>query len=378
MTRRSGLTLVEVLVAIFVMGIGMIALLTLFPIGILQMAQAIRQDRCLRAAQAADTIMKLPLGSDAVVNPALGNPTSIPFDAVMWTNAAAAPTLYGLDASYFTRYPPALGGKVMPAADPYGPSYAVMVDPHGVLATGGLGANVRPWVAGTPPVKGGQTTGALLRRPVSFTSLPLVPPANQFRAIKQWFSLPDDVIFDNDPITVPATTFPGTPKLVSPTGMMRDTPFSWAYVLQRPRAGDSSVVNCTIVVFENRPLLLAGVNNKLQLPEFVFSGVKFDTTTNTITITTAVGVEPPVRPGDWLYDATIILPNAAKKILFPEVVSAFYRVVAVDEVAPNTYRYEVQQPIKTMVNDPQRLLPGTVIVMEGIAEVFDRGPVRVP
>lgn len=394
MSRRSGLTLVEVLVAIFVMGIGMIALLTLFPIGVLQMAQAIRQDRCLRAAHAADTVSTLPLGLDAT-----GAPTSIRYDAVMMNNAAlvgAAAPLYGMDASFFSSYrikAPVGGPLVMPEANPYGPSYAVMVDPHGFLATQGLALNVRPWVGGVGPVNGSPTgtTGGLLRRPVSFTTAPRVPLAlNQITAIKQSFSYPDDIVFNNDPFTGALPTGappPGTPTIASnvtnPYTMMRDTPFSWTYVLQRPRAGDSSIVNCTIVIFENRPLLLTGLANKAQLQEFVYTGVAFNTTANTITITTPA--QPPVRPGDWLYDATIILPNPVQNILFPEIVSAFYRVVAVDEIAVNTYRYELQQPIKLMVNDPgfkltprQRTLPGTVIVMEGISEVFERGPARVP
>jgi hypothetical protein len=349
------------------------------------MAQAIRQDRCLRAAQTADTIMKLPLGVDATKTPAVA--TSIPFDSVMWNNptlvGAQAP-LYGMDASFFTSYRiklPVGGPLVMPEADPYGPSYAVMVDPAGFFATQGLAAKVRPWVGGTPPVDAGTTTGGLLRRTVSFAGTTL--------GIKTWFSFPDDVIFNNDPFTTvlgKGVPPPGTPTIannaINPPTMMRDTPFSWAYVLQRPRTGDSSVVNCTIVVFENRPLLLAGLANKAQLPEFVFTGVAFDTTTNTITITSPV--QPQVRPGDWLYDATIILPKGNAQP-FPEIVSAFYRVVAVDEVVAGTYRFEVQQPIKVMVNDPgyaltprQRTLTGTIIVMEGVSEVFDRGPTRVP
>ena len=45
MQRRSGITLVEVLVAILIMGVGMIALLTLFPLGALNIAQALKDDR---------------------------------------------------------------------------------------------------------------------------------------------------------------------------------------------------------------------------------------------------------------------------------------------------------------------------------------------
>lgn len=42
---QAGVTLVELLVAIIVMGVGMLALLTLFPLGALEMAQAIKDDR---------------------------------------------------------------------------------------------------------------------------------------------------------------------------------------------------------------------------------------------------------------------------------------------------------------------------------------------
>ena len=42
---RPGLSLLEVLTAIFIMGIGMLALMTLFPAGALSMARAIREDR---------------------------------------------------------------------------------------------------------------------------------------------------------------------------------------------------------------------------------------------------------------------------------------------------------------------------------------------
>src|SRR6516165_3206055 len=48
--ERGGATLVEVLVAIFIMAIGLVTLLTLFPLGALSMAQAIQDDRAATAA----------------------------------------------------------------------------------------------------------------------------------------------------------------------------------------------------------------------------------------------------------------------------------------------------------------------------------------
>jgi prepilin-type N-terminal cleavage/methylation domain-containing protein len=49
----SGVTLIEVLTAIFVMGIGLMALVTLFPLGALTMAQAIKDDRAAAIADQA-------------------------------------------------------------------------------------------------------------------------------------------------------------------------------------------------------------------------------------------------------------------------------------------------------------------------------------
>src|SRR5438309_12071729 len=53
MNRRSGTTLTEVLMAIFIMGIGLMALLTLFPMGAIQMAQALKDQRAAEEAASA-------------------------------------------------------------------------------------------------------------------------------------------------------------------------------------------------------------------------------------------------------------------------------------------------------------------------------------
>ncbi|MBI4524708.1 MAG: prepilin-type N-terminal cleavage/methylation domain-containing protein [Deltaproteobacteria bacterium] len=60
--RQAGITLVEVLVAILITGIGLLALLALFPLGALEMAQAIKDDRT--AAVAADAVTLSKAGED--------------------------------------------------------------------------------------------------------------------------------------------------------------------------------------------------------------------------------------------------------------------------------------------------------------------------
>jgi prepilin-type N-terminal cleavage/methylation domain-containing protein len=51
---RRGVTLLEVLVAIYIAGIGLLALLVLFPLGMLSMAQAVQDDRV--ATLAAESV----------------------------------------------------------------------------------------------------------------------------------------------------------------------------------------------------------------------------------------------------------------------------------------------------------------------------------
>jgi Prokaryotic N-terminal methylation motif len=50
---QAGATLAEVLVAILIMGVGLLALLTLFPLGALNMAQEIKDDRTAAVAESA-------------------------------------------------------------------------------------------------------------------------------------------------------------------------------------------------------------------------------------------------------------------------------------------------------------------------------------
>src|SRR5436305_5645794 len=59
MRTRKGATLVEVLVAIFIMGIGLLSLLVLFPLGALTMAEAIQNDRAAHLAANAASVARL-------------------------------------------------------------------------------------------------------------------------------------------------------------------------------------------------------------------------------------------------------------------------------------------------------------------------------
>src|SRR5262245_14192383 len=61
MPHRSGATLMEVLVAIFVTSIGLLGLLALFPLGVLNMARAVQDERAAQACRNAAAIASMPV-----------------------------------------------------------------------------------------------------------------------------------------------------------------------------------------------------------------------------------------------------------------------------------------------------------------------------
>lgn len=355
MTRRPAVTLIEVLVAIFIMGLGLMALLTLFPIGVLSMAMAIQEERCAECAVIAHTnAIARDTGSDTLVvkdQAATGgiDPSTVN-DA--YVNPLPAQVPPGLD-------------PVLPDAKPYAPSYPLLIDPVGYMAS----AQTQNWV-------GGQK-GYLARRRVSY--------ATTTQAVAAAFTLWDDLGFDGN-----------NPGAVSKVGgnVVRNSRYSWAYLCQRPYSADKSVVNCSVVVFNERPLALT---SGLTLSEPIYASNSnsasawFDTTNSVITIDTTNNVPPPVRPGGWLLDVTQDTHGtAASNVPWPH--GFFYRVVSAtdfEQVVNATLRtymqYEVATPLRgwdkttatvQTVGTETFGYPGTVIVLEGVAEVFEKGPCR--
>src|SRR3954451_15796144 len=87
MTHRPGISLVEVLVAILITSIGLLSLLVLFPLGALEMVQAIQSDRAGHIKRSAGAIANTwdirnirggnPLVTNAMLDPNnTGNPAT--------------------------------------------------------------------------------------------------------------------------------------------------------------------------------------------------------------------------------------------------------------------------------------------------------------
>ena len=146
------MTLVEVLVSIFVMGIGLIALLTLFPIGMLRMARAIHDERSAQCAQNAYANAVLyNLGQDLDVNTDPNGRFNIP---------PLPRRPYDVFNNAMPRQNAPPFAAVLLNADPISESYPIFVDPIGWTNIGAI--IPQEWVGGTPP-----TTNALPRTAVS-------------------------------------------------------------------------------------------------------------------------------------------------------------------------------------------------------------------
>jgi prepilin-type N-terminal cleavage/methylation domain-containing protein len=328
---RPGLTLMEVLVAIFIMAIGMLALLTLFPLGALRMEQAIRDDKCAQAGMQAIELAKiLDLTSDPAVRAAM-------------TDANAK------DA----------GGNPLPAgmiSTTPGPSKAVVVDP----------------IAYAPAPNNYVDAGT--------KNLARVP-SNYANNYYDDFTLTDDLVFQLGT---------GTPRQFGTT-IGREPRFSWSYVLQQPQVQNPGVTNCSICIYNRRPLVAPF--------EFTLPSATLDLANSTITYDSSAQPKQ-ILPGQWVLDATLsqgtskIPLNTSGGLGKVSPLANFYRIVNVRQGAMATQTVlDLQTPFRgyysTTTNDPD---PSTVypppgvtlnpvsapvlIIQDSLVEVIDVGPIR--
>ncbi len=106
MICRPAVTLMEVLITMFIMAIGMLALLALFPVGAVSMAQALKDDRCASSANMAEQVaIAMNVRHDPNVEAALANgPVYVDpyFAAVFPQLGTAAPFITRTGVSYAT------------------------------------------------------------------------------------------------------------------------------------------------------------------------------------------------------------------------------------------------------------------------------------
>lgn len=341
-TRRPGMSMAEVLVALFVMALGAIAILTMFPVGMFQMGQALKDDRTSQAAAAADGYMRHYWRTEVVEKgggtepfvAALDNPDARP-DSL---NAAPNPTK----------------GTQSVAGLPT-TSYPVFVDPMGYVA---------PW--------GSQNTTAHQ----FWVGNQLIPRRSLNQVMAQGGNYPQRVCSLLDGFSYGTDGQPA-----NTTGVIeRELRYNWLWVIQRPNNADKYTANMTVVVFDKRAFQFAPAN-----AEQVFAGsptptpigvpnpqVVFVVGATSIQVPTALRV-PAVQKGGWVMDGTV--SGITRHALF-------YRVVSVTDNPGNpalgiqpTTDLELQTPIRRADGKSGPGIDaysGTLIVPAGVSEVFER------
>ena len=338
MTRRPAITLIEALMAIFVMAIGLLALLTLFPLGAVQMAHVLKDDRTAQTASNAAALFKaFDLANDPNVN----------------------------TANFENSWP----GVLPNLATGHTPTYPVFVDAVGVSNMAG----VSPTIAGLP-------LGIKRVTPVATCPMTQNP--------QRWCYLLDDMTYADNGVP-----YPGNPAAAPPNGLnpiQRTGRYSLAYMVRRqvamnpaptlvPRTPPFPQIDLTVVVYSGRT---AGLDANLNpLGETPYPNTTW-VSSNLVSIDWTNLTKPALRRGSWVLDARMIEQNPATGALVRPVQPQgyFYRVVSVNEVSATVMEVELQTALGAAIRGPTGLIAGTgqfyvgpLVVMDAVSEVFEKG-----
>ncbi len=315
--RRPGLTLTEVLVAMFVMALGLMALATLFPLGALQVGQALKDDRTAQTAMLADGWLRVYWRDAAAAYTT--NPSALPAEnalaglddpnvltvtypggnltytaptagaavallpaggALNTTGSTMTPTpgfvtnpydtsLVGVQATSSSGDPSRTvrpnGRSLTPT-----PSYPVLVDPLGWLSRSGTAAVgfERHWVglAGAPstPINKGAVYG------IAPGATPLLLPRRNTAVTGSLTSayaacaLTDDLTYQPNGGSGQTTTDPST-GAATPQPLGRQGRYTWAALIQRPDNSLAHKASLKVLVFDGRPVGFAAAGDEVVL-----------------------------------------------------------------------------------------------------------------
>lgn len=311
---RRGISLTEVLVALFIMALGVIAILTMFPMGLITMGQALKDDRATQCAYQAEAYMRWYWRDQVLSKP---TPTEPFYDAM---NSP---------------------GGTLPAILPSDPeaSYPVLVDPMGVVMGNG------DWIG----TGSGQPT-AIRRHSLSLITTQ--PPASHAPISLRTCSLMDTMGFSES--GQPAT---------DPTGTTidRTLPYNFAWLLQRETNREQSTAKMTVLVYDKRVHLF-----QPSAKETVFTPTVANVGQTSLTFPDTFNAPK----GGWLLDASSTAPGGSAGVRNAN----FYRVVSVTpDTANGTVNVELQTPLKDHSGNAAGFTAADwrFVVMDGLYEVFE-------
>ncbi len=386
-SRRAGFSLTEALIAIFCVAIGLMGILVLFPIGALQMAQSIKDDRSAQANHHGSTRMR-QFWRDEVFKPPVPRYSPFTFqyrdpyvDAMLdvnapYTNPPYAPTYVtaGNTANASIVQSSIYQGNLAPL--PYylsTPSYPVFLDPVGWQnPVNALGAQ-KFWVGGF--------LNSIPRRSLMGVQAGVTSPG--FISLQGLCVQTDDQAFGRDgtPDTLDNQRdtsnslggfVPLTTSFNASYNVQYDGRYNWAFLLRRPKCINWDQADLSVVVYSGRSL--DGLSN-----ENGYAGSTF-TQGSTEVVMPYPGSRPNIRRGSWILDGTMLnpykpnpsyAPSPPYAAGAPEPHGYFYRVVNVNDDNPGVLILEIQNPAQasTVTNGAPY---GVAITMEHVVEVFER------
>jgi prepilin-type N-terminal cleavage/methylation domain-containing protein len=395
MQRRSGFTLAEVLIAIFVLAIGLMGILALFPLGAMHMAQAIKDDRC-GTSESNETCVahvlwkdQQNIGTQSQRDPLCRNdytpaafgtlPPGYPYCPMAGPNAPVNPDMgpapwpnggnvpnYGMSA-----LPP------LPTAnyDSSRQSYPVLVDPLGWSSN--IGNPLNPalqFLVGGHPLSIPRRSIVALEYSKDNTGKYTIPNPLQTRIFlyNRMFVLLDDLSFGPDGALLnPTLAFPPPGQTAAPTNplppttVQRDGRYSTAWMIRRPQTALDSQAQMTVIVYSGRGVTTPSAETVIS--NQAGPNVQFVQNSTEVLVDWGVlGSKPKLRKGNWILDATMAntLTNA------PEPHGYFYRIIGVTDLGGTQMSLEIQQPAIASVATANKA--GLLIMMDNVAEVFER------
>ncbi len=326
---RSGITLTEILISILILGVGIISLATLFPLGILRMREAARLSRSgyLTESAAADLNVRNLLNKQA-----FGNPYISPW--YNYTGAVYDPWIHDTLSYTVGNSPPAVlsNGTDSGVSRTYGPGLPVAYDPLWRFQTGhyadGNSAEARfgsgiGFVRNDPNGTPNTPSAWGLPRVTNFNPLLINP-----NSIPDTFVSPEDVLWQQGDTSVGSNDSglsPVVPELTTTTYGVPATNIEWRYTWlftgHQSDASDGTVFEGDIAIFENRPFAMDnGVVAGEPVLEAVFGysshvlAVSASTNSNlgygaaasrvVLLRWPATMPDPDIRVGNWIADVT--------------------------------------------------------------------------
>jgi hypothetical protein len=325
---RSGITLTEILISILIMGIGLISLATLFPVGLerLRNAQRATRSAILVEAAAADMPARNLLGDDTFRSAGwygLRDPfiQDLPVPGGVYRGYGSGNAVYRPGSGLPVCYDP-LWWAIVYSRDP-------RVTPLTTSARFGA-AVFDPTMAGPSLVRdnpsgGGKASAYGLQRVTNFD--PRVP--GSLNLALESFCSPDDPVLQVDGELNPADGrgSPILPQLNALNQMTFDWSFSWIFTGKKSDVSNGTMFDGDVVIFHNRPFALDPVGSTTyfqaggeRVVEAVFAygttavmpgvavaanGVGYSPRDRSVLLRwPANQADPEVRVGGWIADVT--------------------------------------------------------------------------